>query len=79
MDELQRLRGKIDAVDEKLVQLLRKRFELVREIFVLKERLHLPLTNLQREQQILRKVPLLLRPIFKIIIRDGKKYAQRQD
>ncbi|MBS7287957.1 MAG: prephenate dehydratase [Candidatus Freyarchaeota archaeon] len=53
---LRELRGKIDALDEKLVELLAERMNLVKEIARVKSRLKLSVKDVQREAEIISRV-----------------------
>jgi chorismate mutase len=49
--ELNVLRDQINAVDEKLVQLLEQRFAIVKEVGVVKQAAKLPIRDEKREQR----------------------------
>jgi len=59
LDELAKLRNKIDDVDEKIVGLLAERFRLVGEISKVKVKLKIPVVDAEREKQILVRVKKL--------------------
>ena len=54
--KLEEYRGRIDAIDDQMVDLFRQRMEVVREVGEYKKDHHLPLTNQERERKILTKV-----------------------
>ena len=56
MNKLTVLRRKIDKIDEKIANLLRKRAEKVIEIKKLKKSKKLPVTDYNREREILDKL-----------------------
>lgn len=56
MDELQNLRKQIDAVDEKLVALLAKRFELTEQVGILKRSSSAPAQDRAREAAQFKKL-----------------------
>lgn len=51
--ELNNLRLQINEIDDNLLKLLKKRFEICKEIGKLKTVNDLPITNLERERQII--------------------------
>ena len=58
------IRTEIDAVDDKLVDLYLKRFELVKEIARYKEENNVPVSDPAREREILKRVALKAGPEF---------------
>jgi chorismate mutase len=58
-ERLQSLRQRVDETDEKIVELLRTRLELVLQMADCKNAEKLPLRDTQREQEVLRRVELL--------------------
>jgi len=54
--ELANIRGEIDEVDRRIVDLLAKRFKLVSRIPAIKERLGIPTQDVERESSILSRV-----------------------
>jgi len=56
LDEVKRLRGEIDRIDEEMVRLLKARYEHARHLGSVKNRRGLALRDPQREEQILRNV-----------------------
>ncbi len=56
MDEVKRLRGEIDNIDEELVRLLKGRYEQARRLGRIKRTRGLELKDAQREEQILERV-----------------------
>ena len=55
MNKLEDIRVKIDEVDEQLSELFAKRINLVKEVSKLKHEQGLPIEDLKREAEILRK------------------------
>lgn len=53
MNELEKLRKEIDAVDQTLVSLLEKRFKLVRQVGLYKHQHQLPILDKTREKHVL--------------------------
>ena len=47
------LRQKIDTLDEEIIQLLKKRMEISKEVGKLKEKLDIPVEDMGREQEII--------------------------
>ena len=60
-DEVARLRDRIMECDRELIDILRRRLDLVREIGSLKERLGIPVTDPRREAAVVRKAAELAR------------------
>lgn len=56
MNPLEEYREQIDEVDEQLVNLIAKRFEVVAKIGEYKKAHNLPVFNPAREEEVLRKV-----------------------
>ena len=60
MDELQELRGRIDQIDARIVELFEQRMDVTRQVGEYKRRRGLPVLDAGREQEVLaRKVELL--------------------
>jgi len=55
MDELNLTRSRIDAIDEKILELLKDRFAHSKKIGRLKHKPGLPVTCLEREKEVLQK------------------------
>ena len=53
IEELKKLREKVNNVDLKIIKLLEKRLSIVHKINSLKEKLKLPLTSKKREKEII--------------------------
>ena len=78
MGSLKPFRDEIDALDEKLIDLLARRFEIVREVGALKAREGLDVVQSARAQQVLERVsamakakgldPVLMREIWAMMI-----------
>src|SRR5712691_2385788 len=74
MDEVTRIRDRIDELDQEIVRLLKNRYENARLLGRIKQQRHLDYRDPEREKIILRKIeraatslnldPKLLRPIF---------------
>lgn len=47
------LRGEIDSIDREILYLLKKRFEISKQIGEIKKKLNLPLTNIDRENKLI--------------------------
>ena len=47
------LRQKIDTLDEEIIQLLKKRMGISKEVGKLKEKLDIPVEDMEREQEII--------------------------
>ncbi len=52
MEDIQRLRKKIDAIDENILRLLSERSEICRSIGLLKKENGLPITDAARENEV---------------------------
>ena len=50
------LRQKIDDFDEEIIQLLKKRMRISKEVGKLKEELHIPIEDLTREKEIIKRL-----------------------
>ena len=50
------LRQKIDDFDEEIIQLLKKRMHISKEVGKLKEELHIPIEDLTREKEIIERL-----------------------
>lgn len=60
------LREKIDKLDKKIVKYLEERIKITEKILDLKTKLHLPITDKKREEEIINKLRLLIHnPILK--------------
>jgi len=67
---LDQIREEIDAIDEKLIMLLEKRFNLVAKLLPYKKQL----SDAQREGEILSKIgPVYVRTLYQEIFRLSKK------
>lgn len=56
MSEIDVLRKDIDAIDERIADLLLSRFAVVKEIGAVKKREGIPITNAGREEAVIAKV-----------------------
>lgn len=61
LERVARLRDRIMACDRELIEVLRRRLDLVREIGELKSRLGVPVTDPRREAAVVRKAAELAR------------------
>jgi monofunctional chorismate mutase len=52
-------RQKIDTIDEQIVRLLEKRFQVVMEVGEIKKQNNLPIHNPKREEEVLQRVESL--------------------
>lgn len=75
MEQIGKLRNRIDAIDRKIVKLLEKRVDTARRIGKIKKRNGLEITDLERERDVLENVSLnskinknLVNKIFRSII-----------
>lgn len=60
-DQVARLRDRIMECDRELIDILRRRLDLVREIGDLKDRLGIPVTDPRREAEVVRRAAALAR------------------
>ena len=65
-NDIQKLRGRIDALDDELLKLLRQRMDLAREVGKLKGKA--PAYRPERESEILRRLPEDARAMFREVI-----------
>ncbi|MEM1885256.1 MAG: prephenate dehydratase domain-containing protein, partial [Candidatus Jordarchaeales archaeon] len=80
---LRELRSKVDAIDEKLIELLAERMNLIKEIAHVKSRLKLSIRDVQREAEIMSHIEKLaeekgldwdfVQEIFTRILRKGRE------
>mgnify|MGYP001114702761 CR=1 FL=1 len=63
MTDIEKLRKKIDKLDQKIVNNLTKRFELIEKIGKIKKKLKIKITDKKREKEIIQK-----------LLRTSKKY-----
>lgn len=87
--KLEKLRKEIDKIDENLVLLLGRRFDLVKKIALIKKKLNLPITDINRERQILERSkkinqnldlnPEFIEKILKLIIVESKRLQNEPD
>jgi len=73
MKNLDSLRNKIDRIDEKILNLIKKRLDLAKEIGRYKKESKLPLKDTKREKEILDKKIGVYKKIWKLIIEESKK------
>ncbi|MFH1030187.1 MAG: chorismate mutase [bacterium] len=55
MENLEELRNKIDEVDKEIFLLLKKRFEIVKKVGEYKKANNLPIRDLKREEDIIKR------------------------
>lgn len=67
------LRKKIDRIDKNIATLLKQRFELVSQIKSEKVRNNLPIVDKQREEEVLNKMSLPIRTVYKTILSVSKR------
>jgi chorismate mutase len=78
MNDINKLREEIDAVDSKIVKLLNRRIEIVLKIREYKAENNLPLEDLSREEEIISKLECgelsdkYVRDIYRIIFSYSK-------
>jgi len=65
MEELEKIRKEIDLIDEKLIELLNARAELVKKIFEIKNKKNKPLFDPSREKKILERLTKKSKGILK--------------
>jgi len=71
---LDQIREEIDAIDEKLIMLLEKRFNLVAKLLPHKKQL----SDSQREEEILSKIgPIYIRTLYQEIFRLSKELLKK--
>lgn len=74
MDELEKIRKKIDKIDKKLAEFLKEREQLVKLIRKIKRKRGLPMIFPEREKEILEKLDTeYKRNIFKKILEESRK------
>lgn len=86
-DDIEKLRKKLDKIDERIVDLIAKRFSYMKDIFVYKQKHGLPIQNKKREGEVMRTKLLLAkrqgipakmtRSIFETIILYSRKEQGR--
>ncbi|MFW6139410.1 MAG: chorismate mutase [Spirochaetota bacterium] len=60
MDSVERYRRKVDKLDRRIINLLRKRYRTVKCIGSEKRKYHKPVKDQERENQIIRKIDTLV-------------------
>lgn len=80
--KLNALRDQINDIDEKMLQLLEQRFDVVREVGRVKQTAHLPIKDAAREQAVLNRLKAkvddealqpAIQAIFQTIMDEAKK------
>ena len=85
MEKLEELRLRINDVDEKIVLLLKERFDIAKEIGETKKDLGLDVENKGREEEVVKKVRDMLpgdlkdlaEEIYRTIIKTSKDYQKK--
>ncbi len=82
MDEIKKLRDEIDVIDDKLMNLLEKRYILTREIGIQKEQSNKEVFDVNRESHILNKISKYshspqIRHVYTTIIHESKKEQRK--
>lgn len=75
---IDKYREEIDLIDDKIIELLIKRFQIVLDIKEYKENHNLPILDTNREQAIISKINNLnfddnIIEIYKVIMQESKK------
>jgi len=87
MEEIRRLRQRIDTIDDQLLKILSRRAELAIRVGGVKERTGLAAKSSDREREILRRIteanegPLddsSVRRIFRLIVQESRRAAIRE-
>jgi chorismate mutase len=84
---LKELRDQIDAIDCDLLDLLKRRTELSKQVALVKKREQLPIWDLEREQSMMEKIrqsaqeynlnPLVVEEIFSLVLAYSKQEMRR--
>lgn len=79
---LETLRQKIDKIDNRILSLIAQRFQMVKKIITVKQKLHKPIIDRQREKEILKRIEqrseklnisvILIRKLYKLIFDESK-------
>lgn len=81
--KLDKYRSEIEAIDKKIIELVKQRLKVSKEIGNYKKENNLPILNLQREQTLLNNYKLIYndndtwnyyKEIFKVILKTSKDY-----
>lgn len=83
MSSLKNLRRQLDKIDEKLLKILAKRFEITKKVGIYKKKKNLPPLDREREKEIFKQrkllakklnlSPRLIKQIFRLIIKKVKE------
>jgi chorismate mutase len=78
MKKILSLRKKIDRTDDKIIDLLLKRFNLIKDLAFIKDKNSIPIYQKEREKKILLKLKnnRQILGIFKFIIKESKIYQK---
>ncbi len=63
-NQIIKLRRKIDNTDQKIIKFLEKRLKLIKKLNIIKEKIGLPLTDPQREKEIIEKLKNLSKDLI---------------
>jgi len=85
MEEIEKLRGEVDAIDEKIVKLLKRRFKIVKEIGEHKNKSGVNIEDIAREKEVLRNYlkssagldKEFMRELANLILKYSKKIQKR--
>ncbi len=82
MDDLSNLRTQIDKIDQMVMQLLDKRFDLTNQVGIIKSRIKKEILDTNRENEIYEKISKYshyphISTIYKTIMEESKK-SQRK-
>lgn len=76
MDDLKKMREQIDSIDSELMDLLKRRYDLSKEIGIYKKQQNIQVLDLKREHEILDKARAISEEIYHVffkIIEESKK------
>jgi len=83
---LKKLRKQVDETDNKIIELLKKRFEISKKIGKYKKQNNLSIKNKKREKHLLEKnknkakrhnlKPKFVKKLFKLILKESKKIQE---
>lgn len=83
--ELEKIREKIDQIDEKIVQLLEERFDIVEKVAQYKKENNKNIYDEKREKEVIKKIlnkiknnklEKYIKNIYEIIMENSKKYQK---
>ena len=83
MEKLLQLRENIDNIDNQILNLLKKRFEIVKKVKNVKKDNNLPILDSKREEKIFKDIYnnfteyyVYFKPIYEIIMKESKIYQK---